>query len=271
MSAAAAKTLGDDDDGAHLGARSKATVQNSTGDFPICTDVNDSSPFCLPRNGSNLTVDATYYVTWNPDYYPLNATITIELRYSSASQGDSAFTSEKTANSYGYISLYMHKEWLQGKSKNNLTLYIIELDPSSGTRASARQGPTVTLHPKPVQHYKPPPQLPFNRLALMVGLPVSLSVVVGIVAGLFFGMREHRKIPIGAAMGSRGKRNRNGRLRGRRRRGYNTSDLDRLDGLRAMKKYTDDFSEPTSTMTDLERNDKSALKSEVKPKGWNGS
>lgn len=110
--------------------RNNTDISSFSGDFPICTDLNGPiAPFCLPKDGADVTADATYYVTWNADFYPLNATITIELRYANSSQGDSAFTSEKTDNSYGYISLPMQKEWLQGKPYNALTLYIIELDP----------------------------------------------------------------------------------------------------------------------------------------------
>ena len=175
-------------------------------DFPICTDLDTPLvPFCLPHDGADVFVDATYYVTWNADFYPLNATITIELRYSDSTEGDSAFTSARVDNSYGYVPIHMSGEWLQGKSQNALTLYIIELEPASDRRASAQQGPTITLHTKPMERYRHPPPLPFNKVALYIGLPVSLGVVITVVAGLFFGMRESRRIGIGNIMGSRGK------------------------------------------------------------------
>lgn len=255
-------------------SNNRTSEPSSAGDFPICTAVDGPvSPFCLPQDGTDMTVDATYYVTWNADYYPLNATITIELRYSNSSQGDSAFTSEKTANSYGYITLYMRKEWLQAKSRNYLTLYIIELDPTSGRRASARQGPTITLHPKPIEHYKPPPQLPYNRLALLIGLPVSLAVVILVVAGLFFGMRERRKIAVGNIMGSRDKGYAIGKSKNQRlgSGGVSKADLDRLDGLRALRKYTDDYSERSSEASDLEHSGSNPFKHEVsRLKSWSG-
>ncbi|OJJ44062.1 hypothetical protein ASPZODRAFT_145186 [Penicilliopsis zonata CBS 506.65] len=169
----------------------------SAGDFPVCHDLEGPiAPLCLPLNGANVLVDAIYYVTWNADFYPLNATITIEMRYLNSSEGDSAYTSERTDNSYGYLPLGMSKEWLQDKPYNDLTLYIIELDPTSGRRASARQGPTIRLHPKPVEHYRPSPPLPYNRLALFVGLPVSLGAIILVVGGLYFGMRDSRRIKV---------------------------------------------------------------------------
>lgn len=254
-----------------IDTRGETSVPSSVGDFPICTTADAPFlPFCLPQNGTDVMADAAYYVTWNSDYYPLNATITIELRYSNSSLGDSAFTSEKTANSYGYITLYMRKEWLQGKPRNEITLYIIELDPASGRRASARQGPTITLHPKPVEHYKPPPQLPFNKVALCIGLPVSLGVVILVVAGLYFGMRERRKIAVGNVMGSRGRR------RGTRKSegqpcldAEGTIDIDRLDGFRALRKYSDEYSEASTEIYDADQCDKSTFKNEIsKLKSW---
>lgn len=179
----------------HNATTAPANTSNrfSTGDFPVCTDLEGPFvPFCLPEDGADVLVDSTYYVTWNADFYPLNATITIELRYSDLLEGSSAFTSEKTDNSYGYIPLHMSKEWLQGKQNNTLTLYIIELDSTLDRRASARQGPTITLRPRPVEHYKPSPPPRFNKLALCIGLPVSLVVVIIVVATLVFSMRKSR-------------------------------------------------------------------------------
>ncbi|KAE8133368.1 hypothetical protein BDV38DRAFT_274334 [Aspergillus pseudotamarii] len=136
--------------------------------FLVCTDLDGPfAPFCLPQDGADVVVDATYYVTWNADFYPLNVSITIEMRYSSSTVGDSAFTSEKTDNSYGYLPLYMRKEWLQEKAQNDLTLYLIELNPASGTRAT----------------YKPSPPMAFNKTALFTGLPLSLSAIIIVVAG----------------------------------------------------------------------------------------
>jgi hypothetical protein len=175
---------------------------SSTRDFPVCTETRGRfEPFCLPKDGTNITVDSTYYITWNADFYPINSSIIIELRYANNSAGDSAYTSDETENGYGYVPIKMQEEWLQGKFSNQLTLYIIENNPGSDQRASYREGPTITLLPKPVEHYKPPPPTSFNKLGLLVGLPVSLSVITLVVAGLFFGMRRSRQIGLGNVMG----------------------------------------------------------------------
>ncbi|GIJ82007.1 hypothetical protein Asppvi_000510 [Aspergillus pseudoviridinutans] len=233
-------------------SRNTTNTSSFQGDFPICTDFNGPiAPFCLPKDGADVTVDATYYVTWNADFYPLNATITIELRYANSSQGESAFTSEKTDNSYGYISLPMQKEWLQGKPFNALTLYIIELDPTSGSRASARQGPTVILHPKPIEHYKPSPQIPFNRTALYIGLPVSLGVVIAVVAGLAFGMRKSRRTGLRDVVSARGRGYGIGKSKNQRlgnKRGINGPD-----SFAALNKYREDSGEGFSEFEGAEK------------------
>ncbi|KAJ9234917.1 hypothetical protein C8Q69DRAFT_509274 [Paecilomyces variotii] len=209
------------------------------GDFPVCTEFDQPySPFCLPKDGSNVTVDSTYYVTWNPDYYPVNATITIELRYCTPLEGDSAFTSDRTENSYGYIPLKMRQEWLQGKARNNLTLYIIENEPTSNQRASYRQGPRVQLTHRRIEHYKPPPQTPYNKLGLILGLPISVSAVLLVIAGLYFGMRKNRTIGLGNVMGpgNRGYGIRQSKIQrlGRRRVAVNMGEFENP------RKYRDD-------------------------------
>ncbi|KAF7117698.1 hypothetical protein CNMCM5793_006854 [Aspergillus hiratsukae] len=232
-------------------SRKTTNTPSFPGDFPVCTDLNGPiAPFCQPKDGEEVLVDATYYVTWNADFYPLNATITIELRYANSSQGDSAFTSEKTDNSYGYIPLPMQKEWLQGKSYNALTLYIIELDPTSGSRASARRGPTVILHPKPIEHYKPSPQVPFNKTALYIGLPVSLAVVIAVVAGLAFGMRKSRRTGLRDVVSARGRgygigKSKNQRLGNKRVNGP--------DSFAALNKYREDSGEGFSEFEGSEK------------------
>lgn len=218
----------------------------SSGDFPVCTQSNGIfAPFCLPNDGEHMVVDATYYVTWNPDYYSSNATITIELRYPSSTDGDSAYTSDRTENSYGYIPVHMQKHWLQGEPSNPLTFYIIELDASSNRRASVRQGPTITLQRKPVQHHRPTPPPPFNRLALIIGLPVSLAVMVLVVAGLYFGMRDSRRIGVIMDDVEPAVKDHGRRIRRRRRHGSG-------DESRALRKYTD-YSADEESGGDLQR------------------
>ncbi|KAL4887086.1 hypothetical protein BJY04DRAFT_177242 [Aspergillus karnatakaensis] len=224
-------------------ASANASSRFSSGDFPVCTDLKGPFvPFCLPENGADVLVDTTYYITWNADFYPLNATITIELRYSDSLdfEASSAFTSEKTDNSYGYYPLHMSKDWLQGKPNNTLTLYIIELDSNLDRRASARQGPMITLHPRPVEHYRPSPPPRFNNLALYIGLPVALVVVIIVVVTLVFSMRRSREAITG--------------IWNSRRRGYGIgkSRSQRLRSDRRESNDSDDSAESKRYPNDIE-------------------
>lgn len=215
-------------------------ARQSAGAFPVCTEVGHRfSPFCLPHDGDVLYVDARYYVTWNADFYPLNASITIELTYLNESNGDSAFTSQRTENSYGYIPLDVRKEWLQGKPRNNLTLYIIELDPNSDRRASTRRGPTIIVEPKPIEHYQPPPQLPSSKIALFIGLPVTLGVVVVLVASMIFNMRESKKLALGSVLTPR-----------RRGYGIGASKSERLRNSGIVSSVSEDDTPSTRRFTD---------------------
>ena len=244
-----------------------SNATKSPGPFPVCTEANGPfAPFCLPHNGQDMVVDATYYVTWNADYYDLNATTTIELRYPNSSQGDSAYTSEKTENSYGYITLHMEKEWLQGKPSHELTLYIVEVGPSSNQTASVQQGPPIALHKRPPEHYKPPPRLPPSKLALYVGVPVSMAVVLGIVGGLYFGMRDSRRIGLGNIMGSCRKGYGIGKSKSQRVNSSATTALSDPEEMMALRRYTDDYESKETkdagrSSSDVFTNDLTKLKS----------
>jgi len=118
--------------------------------------------------------------------------------------GAVAWSSPRTLNNYGYVTMTMDSAWLQGQPRNNLTLNIIQLDPTPDHRASSRIGPIVSLINKPVQHYPPsPPTKPPGKLGLLVGLPVAFGFFLFVLLGLLFGMRKHRKIGLGSVMGSR--------------------------------------------------------------------
>ncbi|KAL4909077.1 hypothetical protein BDW74DRAFT_145922 [Aspergillus multicolor] len=213
----------------------------ASGDFPVCTDLKGPFvPFCLPEDGAHVLVDTTYYVTWNADFYPLNATITIELRYTDSLEGSSAFTSDKTDNSYGYIPLHMSNEWLQGKQNNTLALYIIELDSTLDRRASVRQGPTITLSPRPVEHYKPSPPPRFNKLALCIGLPVTFFVVLIVVVALVYSMRKSRESIVKSGFWTRKRGYEIGKSRSQRLKSDVEGSTD-SDGSAASKRFANDL------------------------------
>ncbi|KKZ61961.1 hypothetical protein EMCG_03554 [[Emmonsia] crescens] len=218
---------------------------------PECHVERESKiPFCLPKNGTEVFIGDIYYVTWDSDAFPPNSTITIGLNYvnSNENEGLSAYTSDRTENSYGFVTIKMDKDWLHGQSRNNLSVHIVEHSPGSNDRAKMVAGPIVSLVPKPGKHHPPPPPTPVpNKMALAIGLPVALCVFFLILLGLYFGMSKNRRIGLGNIMGSRSKgygggKSRIERLGGRGRRGSAgaAAAAVRLGELNDGEQYTDE-------------------------------
>jgi hypothetical protein len=100
----------------------------------------------------------------------------------------------------------MDENFLQGVDNNTLKFAVVSFSPSGNHPKDAIpvDGPTVYLSKAPVKHFTPPPhtKLPSN-LSLLIGLPLGLGALVFVSLGLFFGMRKHRHINVGAVMGKR--------------------------------------------------------------------
>lgn len=105
--------------------------------FPRCSQA-DAAPFCLPNNMSTLYVDKTYYATWNPDYFPLNSTVTVKVQWANDTDIET-WSSDETPNSWGFVPVDTKKDWLQGKphtlrnylviqTLNDCRVYCVQLD-----------------------------------------------------------------------------------------------------------------------------------------------
>ncbi|KAF1809094.1 hypothetical protein P152DRAFT_452215 [Eremomyces bilateralis CBS 781.70] len=194
---------------------SSSTAAGSTASpstqFPVCRDTDQA--FCQPSNSSELYIGETYYVTWNPDFFAENSTITIILNYYNDT-GKQAWSSPGINNNIGYTTVKIDSSWLQGSNANNLTFIALQYSGSS----KAFDGPHVGITTRPVEHL--PPNItktnPKN-LALWVGLPVVLGFILIVLVGITLGFRKHRKIGLGNIMsrtrhGYGSRKNRNQRV-----------------------------------------------------------
>ena len=144
-------------------------------------------------------------VTWDPDFFPINSTVTVKLQYANDSQQE-AWSSSALDVSWGVATVTMDAAWLQGYSQYNLTFVALDFEPGMPNKvATPYAGPLITLTRAPPNHYKPPSHTKVNKDGLVIGLPVGLGMCTLVVVGLFFGMRKHRTIGLGNIMGRRGK------------------------------------------------------------------
>lgn len=216
-------------------------------------------------------------VTWDADAFPINSTITVGLNYVNTPDhgGKSAYTSPPKENSYGFVTVTMDKAWLQGQSRNNLTVYIVQFDPASSQRVNPVGGPVISLINKPPTHYPPPPPTPVpHKLGLLIGLPLGLAVIFLIACGLCFGMRQHRRIGLGNIMGSGNKgygsaKSKIERLGGKRR----NNGAIRLGELDGPSRYADEPQNLTrnesETYNDMQRSEGNVFRAEIaRLKSW---
>ncbi|KAK8220458.1 hypothetical protein IWZ01DRAFT_7154 [Phyllosticta capitalensis] len=219
-------------------------------DFPRCRDKN-VTPFCLPTNNSDLYYYETYYVTWNPIFFPKYSNVTIFLNWANDSQKQ-AWRSDSIDNRIGATSVTMKKEWLQGYTAYNMTFFAQVFDTDADKTASYYHGPTVQLVAKP-PHYKSPGQTSKkpDGLGLKLGLPISLGFFCLMVFGLFFYMRKHRTIGLGNVMGRR-RGYAGGKSRGQRMGWRKRDDISLQESeLLGVERYTDDPPPAPRSLSDI--------------------
>ncbi|KAI9818276.1 MAG: hypothetical protein M1826_001420 [Phylliscum demangeonii] len=176
--------------------------------FPAC-HVSDGPlrPFCQPTDGSDVWVGETYYVTWDATFFARNSTVRMELNYANPppNAGQEAWHSDVVKNAWGYVTVTMDDQWRSSLARNNLTFYIVQMDPTPDARPSTWRGPTVSLIKKPASYPTPHPKPPASELALYVGLPVILVALAVMLSGLYVGLRTTR-IRLGIVIGRSSRR-----------------------------------------------------------------
>lgn len=103
----------------------------------------------------------------------------------------------------------MDPDWLQGESRNNLTLGLQAIDRDGSTIAG---GPTISLITSPIPSPLPSPNpspaaskhASSSKLGVEVGLPIALVFLAALCIGLFLMLRRRRRAR--GYLGPRGQR-----------------------------------------------------------------
>ena len=132
-----------------------------------------------------------------------NATVLIVANYLNSSNGGQvAFSSAIIGAAAGFYVWTIEKDWLQGLSSNNVTVWINPLKPLDG-EAHSLGGLNLGITTKPAQYYHPPPTSAPTGQSLYIALPSVFGFIVLCICGGAMINRKHRKIGLGNVMGRR--------------------------------------------------------------------
>ena len=133
-------------------------------------------------------------MTWDTSAFDNNATITIELDYINITDGSGShvWSSPKTPYGYGYVILETNKDWLQGSTRNNMSLTLISYSPGTNSVADTHAGPIISLTNKPVEHLPASKSNPPNNLGKYIGIPFGVVFILLAIGVLYIAARRHR-------------------------------------------------------------------------------
>jgi hypothetical protein len=94
------------------------------------------------------------------------------------------------------------KDWLQGLSSNNITLWINPYNPING-EANSLGGVNLEVTNKPAEYYRQPKTPLPEGQSLYIALPTVFGFIILCVCGGAIYNRKHRKIGLGNVMGRR--------------------------------------------------------------------
>ena len=133
-------------------------------------------------------------MTWDTSSFDKNATITIELNYLNVTDGNGyhVWSSPKTPFGYGYVVLETNKDWLQGSSRNNLSLTLVSYSAGTNSVAETYTGPIISLTNKPAAHLPASKSAPPNNLGKYIGIPFGIVFMLFAIGGLYIAARRRR-------------------------------------------------------------------------------
>ncbi|CAG8974262.1 hypothetical protein HYALB_00008957 [Hymenoscyphus albidus] len=187
-----------------------APTSTGGGSFQVCQNMDGNyAPFCKPENGSSVYIGETYYVNWDTHFFAMkNASVLVQANYVNATGPDGitggiqAYQSPPTANAFGFIAWTIDSVWLKGMKANNVTLFIVPLNPIANEPTSF-QGPTLEVTNRPKEYYHPGKPKKPKAQDIYIALPTVFGFIMLCVVGGYFWNRNQRKIGLGNIMGRR--------------------------------------------------------------------
>ncbi|CAI4219321.1 unnamed protein product [Parascedosporium putredinis] len=188
--------------------------QDPEGAFARCFKDEDEefAPFCDPSSESELYVDRTYYITWNPDFFndtlvKSNGTASewrIRLRADrvDANNGSIGANAFETADSYpaawGVYPWKVSSSVLESKQPTNVSLLLLAHRQGQAETVEHR-GPTVFVTYAPAFQTQSP-RLPKKGAELYIALPSVAAFILIVVFGTCLWNRKTRKLNLGNVM-----------------------------------------------------------------------
>ncbi|KAL8793579.1 MAG: hypothetical protein Q9195_003842 [Heterodermia aff. obscurata] len=161
-----------------------------------------AGPFCQPKDLEDVWAGRFYSATWDPDFFGHTANVTITLSYTNPPDGMDTIPVwlGTTTNTAGEIEIEMSPDWLQGESRNNLTLSLQSTD-LDGSKVEG--GPTISLITAPTPSPSPSSSSSSaaiagskhssgGKLGVEIGVPIALVFLAALCIGLFLVLRRRR-------------------------------------------------------------------------------
>ncbi|KAK6215034.1 hypothetical protein QIS74_08053 [Colletotrichum tabaci] len=183
-----------------------ANHKNGAGAFAPCSNTKgDFSPFCDPVKGSQLYVDGTYYVTWDPTVLikgnKTNVHVKIQGKEVNGTKvGDTVLNadSDKTnPGAWGYYAWHISKNLIHA-GQENATIELLMSYTIDNIAQKDITGPRVVVARRP-QFHPATSRMP-KGAELYIALPTVFGVVILAVIGGCLWNRRARQIGIGNVM-----------------------------------------------------------------------
>lgn len=182
--------------------------------------VDDNSvpgyPFCSPRNGTEMVVDETYWITWDPTYWGGSSIKFVKLyaRFlPSKSNEDLVFSTGWVSNADGYFPLKVLSNYVIAGTKGYMFINMQPLVPqdSDATYVGAVSGPIVRMINSPSEALVPITRFPSDnskhgkkstssglskgKLAAAIVVPIIFVLLLCSFVYFFFFVRKRALLP----------------------------------------------------------------------------